>query len=182
MLYTDELKSQLANDNAFIEYNFAETPGHTILDKALLTDLKTYLPTDLLTYCDRMSMATSLEMRVPFCDHEFVEFAMSIPSKYKIRRFQLKHLLKKVAFKYLPREVIYRRKQGFSVPVGYWIKNDLKPLINEFLSEDLIRKQGYFNLSAIEQILNDHDKGIANYSSQIWSLLVFQMWYKQYMN
>ncbi len=185
-LYGETIKHELGKNRKanlhIIEETFNNAFGETAIDKALFTDIITYLPTDLLTYCDRMSMAASLEMRAPFCDHEFVEFAMAIPSKQKIRRFQLKYLLKKVAVKVLPREVIYRKKQGFSVPVGYWIKNDLKPLVNEFLSENLIKKQGYFNYSSIRQMLHDHDRSRANYSSQIWSLLIFQMWHKQYMN
>ena len=185
-LYGETIKSELGKNRKanlhIIEETFNNTSGETAIDKALFTDIITYLPTDLLTYCDRMSMAASLEIRAPFCDHELAEFAMSIPSKQKIKRFHLKYLLKKVASRILPEEIIYRKKQGFSVPVGYWIKNDLKPLVNEFLSENLIKKQGYFNYPSIRQMLHDHDMGRANYSSHIWSLLIFQMWHKQYMN
>ncbi len=185
-LYGRSLKQELSESRdtglRFIEETFGKASGKTGINRALLTDLMTYLPTDLLTYCDRMSMATSLEMRVPFCDHEFVEFSMSIPAHQKIKRFQLKYLLKKVASRLLPKEIIYRKKQGFSVPVGYWIKNDLRPLVNEYLSEDLIKRQGYFNHHSINQMLREHDSGRANYSSQIWTLLIFQMWHDQYMN
>lgn len=177
-----ELYERDKNSSHLIEEVFNNSFGRNLVEKALFTDIMTYLPNDLLAYSDRMSMAVSLEVRVPFCDHEFVEFAMSIPSICKIRRFQLKYLLKKVALRFLPKEVIYRKKQGFSVPVGYWIKNDLKPLINKFLSKDLIEKQGYFNYSSVYQMLNYHNSGRTNYASQIWALLVFQMWHEQHIN
>jgi len=117
-LYSGVLKQELSevgnNELHFIEESFRNAFGETAVNRALFTDLMTYLPTDLLTYCDRMSMAASLEMRVPFCDHEFVEFSMSIPLKQKTKQFQLKYLLKKVASKVLPKEIIYRKKQGFA--------------------------------------------------------------------
>jgi len=178
----DQLKIKNDEDKCFIESIFDEIQGRNLIDRALFTDLISYLPTDLLTYCDRMSMASSLELRVPFCDYKLIELMMSIPSREKIKHFQLKYLLKKIAEKFLPKEIIHRKKQGFSVPTWQWIKTDLKPLINEFLSDSFIKRQGYFSNSLVKQMIYDFDMGKANYSSQIWTLLAFQMWHEQYMS
>jgi asparagine synthase (glutamine-hydrolysing) len=176
-----ELKGESNRNFGLLEEIFRGANGSNSIDKALFTDMMTYLPSDLLAYCDRMSMAQSLEIRVPFCDHEFVEFAMSIPAKVKIKRIQLKYLLKKVAGNILPYVVIYRKKQGFSVPVGYWLKKDLKGMVDEYLSQDLLQTHGYFNYKAIRQMIEMHQTGKANYSSQIWALLIFQIWNQLYM-
>jgi asparagine synthase (glutamine-hydrolysing) len=178
---TEEINMNNDGRGAAIAEIFRKASGKTPVDRALFTDILNYLPTDLLTYCDRMSMATSLEIRVPFCDYEFVEFAMTIPSRLKVKQFQLKHLLKKAALNYLPSEVIYRRKQGFSVPVGYWLKDNLSSFLNQYLSEDFIKRQGYFNYSFIHKMLHAHNTGRANYANHLWTLLIFQMWYQQYM-
>ena len=112
---------------------FATANGSGVLDATLLTDQMTYLPNDLLVKVDIASMANSLEARSPFLDHKVIEFAASLPENLKMRRFETKSLLKKVAARLVPREVVYRRKMGFGVPVGKWFRGEMKDFVRDVL-------------------------------------------------
>lgn len=150
------------------------------LDAILYLDMKLYLQEDLLVKVDRASMANSLEVRVPYLDHEFVNFATRLPSHLKLRGLQTKYLLKKSAQGLLPAHIIHRPKKGFGIPVAQWISGELKPLFTDTFQPDLIQAQGIFNPRAIEHLLESHWKGQEDNRKKLWTLFMFQMWYSHY--
>ena len=125
-------------------------------------------------------MANGVEVRVPFLDIELVEFSTKIPPQYKLNGNETKYLLKKVAEKYLPKEVIYRPKTGFGAPVREWILNDLNNLINDYLSKETIEKRGIFNYDKILNLIEENKKGKIDASYSIWSLLAIESWMRQF--
>lgn len=150
------------------------------LDKLLFLELKTFLVDHNLNYTDKMSMAAGVEARVPYLDKDVVEFAGKIPEHLKIKKGETKYILKKVAERYLPKEIIYRKKTGFGAPIRQWLKDDLKPIINEQLGEDKLREQGIFNPETIHKIIEMNDMGEEDFSYTIWSLLAIQSWLRQF--
>ena len=161
---------------------FEKFSNETFLEKIFYLDMKTYLTNDLLIMADKMSMANSLELRVPFCDHNLLEFCLSIPPEVKIENFNLKSLMKKTVSSLLPEEIIQKRKQGFMVPLGRWLKEDLKNLTLDLLSEKNIKKRGYFNSSYIKEILKQHYQGKSNFSDLLWALLNLEMWHQIFID
>jgi asparagine synthase (glutamine-hydrolysing) len=153
-----------------------------LVNKMIATDLETYLNDDLLTLTDRMSMAHSLEVRVPFLDHRVVEFFAGIPPSMKLSGFTKKYLLKKVAERLLPRDVVYRRKKGFSVPLVLWFRNSLREYVYDVLSPETINGLGYFRYPYVAKIIDDHMKGRSNHDEKIWALINFVHWHRKYMN
>ncbi|MEE4176841.1 MAG: asparagine synthase (glutamine-hydrolyzing) [Bacteroides sp.] len=149
----------------------------------LQTDTQLVLPYDMLTKVDMMSMANSLEVRVPFLDHEFVDFVFSLPEAYKIDRNARKKILREAFRDELPPELFNRNKQGFEVPLLRWFRNELKSLIeDDLLAEPLIIEQGIFNLQEVQRLiqqLNSRNPGDA--PARLWGLLVFQYWWKKNM-
>ncbi|MFP4287678.1 MAG: asparagine synthase (glutamine-hydrolyzing) [Bacteroidales bacterium] len=152
------------------------------LEQILLTDMQLVLPNDMLTKVDLMSMANSLEVRVPFLDHDVVDFVFSLPTEYKIDRFQRKKMLRDAFREELPTELYDRPKQGFEVPLLPWFRKELKDkIMNEWLSEEFIEQQGIFDL----KVINNLKKKLfslkpADIHAQVWSIIVFQQWYKKY--
>lgn len=153
----------------------------TVLDSMLYLDMKLYLQEDLLVKVDRTSMANSLEVRVPFLDHEFVSFVTRLPDNFKLRLFKTKYILKKAARQSLPSRVVHRSKKGFGSPVAGWIKHQLKELFCDTFSEDKINREGLFEYSCIKQLLDDHFKGRVDHRQKLWTLFVFEKWYERYM-
>lgn len=151
-----------------------------ILDRALYQDFRMYLPDDILALSDRLSMHHSLELRVPFVDHELVEFCATIPASMKIRLFKKKYLLKEVAKAYLPPDVINHRKQGFASPMASWLRNDLKEYSFDLLSEKNLKKHGFFRSDYVQKILEDHLMRRESHDKLIFSLIVFQKWFQHY--
>jgi asparagine synthase (glutamine-hydrolysing) len=147
----------------------------------LYLDLKSYLVDDILVKVDRMSMATSLETRVPLIDHKVAEFAFRIPGHLKLRGMTTKWILKKTMERLLPHQNIYRSKEGFSIPIKNWLRDELKELMLHYLSESRIRDGGLFNYGSIERKIEAHMDGRENYSHQLWALLVFEIWREQFL-
>ena len=152
------------------------------LNKALYCDIKTYLPEDILSLTDRMSMQHSLEVRVPFIDHKLIEFSASIPPEMKITLFQKKKILKNIAKKYIPKEIISHRKQGFAAPMAQWIKFDLKEFILDSLNQENLNKHGIINTTTVNKILKEHFDGKEMHDTLIWSLIIFQKWFDMYLD
>jgi asparagine synthase (glutamine-hydrolysing) len=145
-------------------------------------DGETYLPEDVLTKVDRMSMAHSIESRVPLLDNEVIEFATSLPGSLKIRNGRRKHVLKEMAATLLPSDIISRRKQGFSVPLGVWFRGNLRELFADtLLSADSLRR-GYFQPRFINLLLDEHLKGKRDHTLRLWQLVVFERWHQQYVD
>ncbi len=151
------------------------------INRELFLDLNTYLVDDILVKVDRMSMATSLETRVPLLDHKIVEFLFKIPGRFKLKGMTSKWLLKKTMERLLPRENIYRKKEGFSIPIKHWLRTELKDLMLTYLSEKRIQEEGYFQYPPIKRMMDCHLQKKANFSHQLWALLVFEIWKEHYL-
>jgi asparagine synthase (glutamine-hydrolysing) len=145
-------------------------------------DFETYLPEDCLTKVDRMSMAHSIESRVPLLDHLVVEFAARLPTSLKIQQDRRKHLLKQLAFKLVPREILDRPKQGFGVPIGHWFKGSLRDVFGDVLGSPEARQRGYFDAAFVDRILAEHLSGKRDHALRLWQLLVFELWHRQYID
>ena len=148
-----------------------------MLNRMLFVDTRLYLPSDMLVKVDRMSMANSLEARVPLLDHELVELAARIPVKQKLRRWDKKHMLKKAGSRTVPKRILSRKKQGFNVPVNVWLAGDLKELALETLSEKNTRDMGLFRPAYVRRLLENHLARRVDNSFQLWGLMTFFIWY-----
>ncbi len=182
-LYSNILK-KLYNLNSFdlINSYYLRKNARDRLSREQYVDLKTYLPDDILTKIDRMSMANSIEARVPFLDHIFVEFSATIPHNLKLRGLTSKYILKNAMSSFLPKQIIRRKKQGFSIPIKNWLKCELKDLMLNVLSKEKIKETGYFNYDYVNKITQQHLKGEKNNAHQIWALVTFQLWHEMYID
>lgn len=160
-------------------YNKADTDNH--LSKILYTDLKTYLPGDILVKVDRMSMANSLEVRAPILDHKVIEFAASITPEYKYNRGNKKYILKEAFNGILPNEVIYRKKTGFSVPLAEWLRGELKNMASQSLFNKNAGINHFFKMDEIKKLWNTHLLKKRNYSGILWSLFMFELWFQEFI-
>lgn len=152
------------------------------LSRILYLDIKTYLVADILTKVDRMSMATSLEVRVPILDHLFVEWAAGIPTEWKLRGQSQKYILKKLAERVgVPKEVLYRRKQGFALPLVHWMRQELREDLSRILLEPRSLQRGYLNKAEVENLLDEHFRGRRDLSGQLWLLLIFELWHRNFL-
>ena len=143
--------------------------------------LKTYLQDDILVKVDRASMMNSLEVRAPFMDVHVVEFLNRLPYDFKLKGFRGKHLLKETMRGKLPPDIIDRPKKGFGIPVSLWLKNELKDLCNDLLSKEDIESQGLFDYNYVEQLKQNHFKGRQNNRKELWNLMVFQLWRRNFL-
>ncbi len=184
-LLSDEFRAVQRNGGApeKVMYRyFEQAPAKDPISQMLYVDTKTYMVADILTKVDRMSMATSLEVRVPLLDHLFVEWATALPADWKIRRGQQKYILRKLAERVgVPREVLNRPKQGFALPLVHWMRHELKDLILGVLLDQRTLQRGYFEPRGIRQLLDEHFRGRRNHSPRIWRLLMFELWHRNYL-
>jgi len=153
---------------------------HDTVSEMLYLDFRMYLEDNLLVKIDRASMACSLELRTPYLDHRLIEFAEGLPGDLKVRRFQLKYILKKAVERWLPHEIVYRQKRGFSVPIASWMRNELRPLVDESLSEEKLQRQGLFNVAFVRRLLKEHWAGKADHRKTLWTLFCFQLWHDRW--
>ena len=167
---------------AALQKHFARCTEGDSLNRIIYTDLKTSLPDDLLALTDRMSMAASVECRAPLVDYELVELASRMPSSLKVRGLTLKYLLKKAVAPWLPRVVIERKKRGFGAPVGGWLRRDLKPLINELLSETQVQRRGLFHWPAIQQLIAAHQEQRSDHTDHLFALIALETWCRIYLD
>ena len=138
--------------------------------------LRTYLMDQVLVKVDRASMWNALEVRAPFLDEHLVDFVQSLPYDFKCNGWRTKYILKELMRDKLPRAIVERQKKGFGVPVGAWLKADLRDLTHDALSESRIRKDGIFEPKYVQTLLREHERGTRNHRKLLWSLLVFQLW------
>jgi len=151
------------------------------LDRMLSLEQQFFLADHNLIYTDRMSMASGVEVRVPFLDKELVEFAFNIPDEYKQRRTEGKWVLKKALESYLPNDIIYRPKTGFGAPLRRWMRNELRDYLGENLSIESLKNRGLFNPVAVRKLIEDNDKGKIDASYTLFSLLCIVIWCKNYI-
>jgi asparagine synthase (glutamine-hydrolysing) len=153
----------------------------TMLDRLLYTDLKTYL-VELLMKQDQMSMAASLESRVPFLDHHLVEFAAALPTRLKLRGFTTKWILRESVRSILPREILTRKKMGFPVPFGLWMRSGWQGVARDVLLDQRTRERGIIEPAAVEQLLAAHVDGRQDGADAIWSLMNLELWYRTFID
>jgi len=139
-----------------------------------------YLPDDILVKVDRMSMACSLEVRVPLLDHRVVEFMSQVDKKYKYTQFSDKVLLREVAQRYLPQNILQRPKQGFAIPLAGWLQKELKPMLEDLLAKSRLERRGLFDGARVERMVVDHATGRRDYSQQLWALLMLELWLERH--
>jgi len=177
--FAKELSSYDPSEITIKYYNSADTDDH--LSRLLYTDINTYLPGDILVKVDRMSMANSLETRAPFLDYRLVEFAAKVPSHMKIQRNEGKSILKTAFEGFLSNETLYRQKMGFSVPLADWLRHEIAEITERYLFADNNGLSNYFNLSEIRTLWSAHQSRSRDYSQEIWSLLIFEIWWQEYI-
>ncbi len=181
-LFTDDVLQILRAENPYSHILNAAWSDETLDDitRTGYIDVKTYLADDILVKVDRMSMAVSLEARVPYLDHRIVEFAFSLPPHLKMDGYKTKVLLNRTFWDKLPVEVQNRDKQGFSIPIKNWIRNELRPMMQDLLDPSRIKSQGIFREPFISRLMEEHIRGRENHSHKLWALMVFQKWNEMY--
>ncbi|MCL4460043.1 MAG: asparagine synthase (glutamine-hydrolyzing) [Chloroflexi bacterium] len=174
-----ELRSEMKSIDfygAFQDY-FNQVRDEDPLRQAMFVDIKTWIPDDILAKVDRMSMAVGLEARVPLLDHAFVEFAAQIPSVYKVKGLDRKHILKKAMQGMLPGAILNRKeKQGFSIPIKNWLRHDLKEMLMDTLSPERVARRGFFSPNYVSRIVHEHLEETHDHWHRLWALLVFDLW------
>jgi asparagine synthase (glutamine-hydrolysing) len=160
---------------------FAQAPAKDPVDQLLYVDTKTYMVGDILTKVDRMSMLNSLEVRVPILDHVFVEWVTGLPPKWKMRGKDQKYILRKLAERVgVPREVLYRQKQGFTLPLVHWMRNELKDMLM-ILLEPRTLDRGYFVADGVRKLMDDHLYRGRTHTGRLWRLLMFELWHRNFL-
>lgn len=159
---------------------FRDPRAGGIVERAMATDILTYLVDDILQKVDRASMAYSLEARVPLLDHRIVEFAARLPMEFKARGGETKRLLRKILFRHVPGELVDRPKMGFGIPVNRWLRDELRPLLDEYLNADRVRREGFLRPGGVKRVVDEHLSGRRDNQYRLWALLVFAMWLERY--
>ena len=184
-LFTPEfLKSAACLPDPLLEWQkfYDNAPASDRLSRLLYLDTKTYLNSDILTKVDRMSMATSLEVRVPMLDHEFVEWVTSLPVEWKFQAGMRKHILKKLAERLgIPPALLHRKKQGFQMPLVDWMRSERKTQFWGVLLEPRTLKRGYFKPAVVHSLIDEHLRGRRNRSGLLWRMLVLELWHRNFM-
>jgi asparagine synthase (glutamine-hydrolysing) len=182
-LLTPDLTQALAGDRLDAPGDrFDRLSGLSWASQMMRFDIDTYLPEDILTKVDRMSMAHSIESRVPILDHEVVAFATSLPAHLKILNGERKRVLKRMAARILPPDVLTRRKQGFGVPLATWFRTSLKDLVVATLQSPRARQRGYFKPAFVDRLVAEHLGGRRDHSLRLWQLLMFELWHQRYLD
>jgi asparagine synthase (glutamine-hydrolysing) len=185
-LYSPDFQEQLAGHRAeswlLRMWERLTEGGLGPLDRMLALDVESYLPYDLLVKMDIATMANSLEARSPFLDHEVMGFGARLPERYKLRGMRLKHLLKKAGTGLLPPETLARRKMGFGVPVGNWMRGELRSWMEDLLLSPRSLKRGYFQPEALRQVVDRHLEGREDRSFELWALLWLELWHQEFVD
>ncbi len=177
-----EILPEVADDSHLPYFRtFRDDRWGGIVERAMATDIRTYLADDILAKVDRASMACSLEARVPLLDHRIVEFAARLPTGMKVRAGETKHPLRKILYRLVPRELLDRPKMGFGIPVNRWLRRELRPLLDEYLGEERVRREGFLLPGGVSRIVREHLSGARDNQYRLWALLVFAMWRERYL-
>lgn len=183
-LYTGELGERVRGMDAYYLHRryFERVRGAAPLNRLLYVDLKTFLPCLNLDTTDKTSMAANLEVRVPFLNFELVEMAARMPAHLKLRGLRRKYILKRAAERVLPKEVVWRRKAGFGAPLRSWLRGPLKPLVQELLSEETIKRRGLFRAPVVRRIVDQNASGREDYNLQVFQLLTLELWQRTFLD
>jgi len=180
-LFTEEFLDKIKDVSFLQTISAYKSEGQNLLNQCMYFDMNVYLPDDILTKVDRMSMANSIETRAPYLDHNLVELAMRIPSEKKVSRLTTKIILKDSFRRFLPDIVLSHKKTGFSIPLGEWFRNELKPLALETLSKSKLQAAGILDHIFVDKILMQHMSGYRDHHRLIWLFLMVQLWYENWI-
>ena len=181
-LLTREIISQTSGDiyrGARDTLNLIDSTNE--IERMQFLDINFYMAEDILTKVDRAAMAVSLETRAPFLDPRVGQFAASIPVDYKLRGRKGKFILKHAVKDLLPREILSRPKKGFGIPIAEWLKGRLNPLLHDMLAPHKLNQQGIFNAERVQRLIREHESNAASHHKELWTLLVFQLWYDNFL-
>jgi asparagine synthase (glutamine-hydrolysing) len=185
VLLSDDFRAAALGDEdpmSVLRRYLDEAPARDPLSRVLYLDTKTYLPGDILTKVDRMSMLASLEVRVPILDHLFLEWVTGLPPEWKMRGEKQKYIFTKLAERVgVPKEALDRPKQGFALPLCHWMRNELKDLTMSVLLDSTTLQRGYFNPRGVRQLLDEHFQGRRDHSPRIWRFLMFELWHRNFL-
>jgi asparagine synthase (glutamine-hydrolysing) len=181
-LLSADARARVAGVNPYAAYHEAldRTDAKSMLDRLLYADVKTYLH-ELLMKQDQMSMAASIESRVPFLDHEFVGWTATLPERMKLRGYTTKHILRRAMADQLPPEILSRKKMGFPVPVGAWFRGERRPMLDEYVLGERALARGVFDPAAVRTLVARHQAG-ENHSERLWALVTFEMWQRIFLD
>jgi asparagine synthase (glutamine-hydrolysing) len=182
--YSDYLREAAEGFNAYEMHQvyFDRVAGQHFVNQMLYIDLKTFLPCLNLTYTDKTSMASSMEVRVPLLDHELIELMGKVPARLKLKGLTRKYIFKRAAEKWLPREIIHRRKAGFGAPMRAWLVNDLREAVEDLLSPTNIKTRGYFEYSSVRKLIDDNLSGREDNALKIFQLLTLELWHRTFID
>ena len=182
-LLTDDVLSQTNGDiYAGPRSVFDECDALSEIERMQCLDINFYMAEDILTKVDRAAMAVSLETRAPFLDPRVGQFAASLPLEYKLHGSTGKYILKKAMSNLLPQSILNRSKKGFGIPIAEWLKGRLNPMMHDLLSRARLKDQRLFNAEHVQTLIAEHERGIASHHKQLWTLLVFQLWYDNFLS
>jgi len=183
-LYRPEMHALVgaSKPDEFLDKYISTKNGKGIVDTTLLTDLMNYLPNDLLVKVDIASMANSLEARSPFLDHKVIEFAATLPENLKQRSTDTKSLLKKVSARLVPKDVIYRQKMGFAVPIKYWLGNEMQGFLKQILLSPTALGRGLFEIRTVERLIEEQRRDEKDNSWKLWTLLMLELWFQRFVD
>jgi asparagine synthase (glutamine-hydrolysing) len=184
-LYTEDFRARLREGSAAESFRIhaRRSRSDDALDPLLYLDSKTYLPGDILTKVDRMSMAVSLEARVPLLDHKLIEFVCSrIPASLKMKGLETKHIFKRAVRELVPAAILERPKQGFGVPIQQWINQQLRERVHGTLTEARTEQRGYTEPRYVRVLLDEHERGRRDHSSELWALFMLELWHRTFVD
>ena len=183
-LYTEAFRRDCASYDivTVLQQYYDKSSGQDLQKRMQYLDVKTWLVDDLLIKADRMSMAASLELRVPFLDHRFLEFAASMPSKYRLKNGETKYLLKKLMERFLDKNILYRKKQGFPTPISILFGGELFEFVAGIVDSDRAHQRGYFKPERVRQMLTEHRAGTQDHHRVLWQLLVLELWHREFID
>jgi asparagine synthase (glutamine-hydrolysing) len=181
-LYTAEFSEATKETDAASLVRSLLSNGGDRIESLMAADLETYLPFNQLAYADRMTMAQSLEMRVPFVDQRLVDVAGGIPLRWKIRRGVTKALFRETMASVLPQEVIEGPKVGLNLPIALWFRGGLSSWLDDLLSEERLKSRGYFRSEAVRDLIGEHVSGRRDHSLALWALAVLEVWHERYLD
>ena len=183
-LYSGDFARTVRDADPLVDFRraYRACTSPDLLDRALYVDVKTYLVDDIMTKVDKMSMAVSLESREPLLDHKLLEFAASVPSSLKFRNGSGKYLLRRLLERRVPKSMFDRPKHGFEAPIGQWLRGPLAPMVHELLTDGRLRERGIFDSRVVARLWREHRGGAADHRHRLWSLVMLELWFRQFVD
>jgi asparagine synthase (glutamine-hydrolysing) len=183
-LYSVDFAQSVREADPFAGFRraYAACTSRDPLDRALYVDVKTYLVDDIMTKVDRMSMAVSLESREPLLDHKLLEFAATVPTALKVKNGQGKYLLRRLLERRIPKSIVDRPKHGFEAPIGEWLRGPLAPMVDALLLDGRLRDRGVFDDRAVARVWREHRDGRQDHRHRLWSLVMLELWFRQFVD